>query len=83
VDHLNLRHGFRANDYVAIPWDIWIMANRSITIRTIEAANPCAGRDVYVPMGNDQEGRLALGALCSAAHPYDATMARSGRNGLV
>jgi integrase len=47
VDYLNLRHGFPTNDYVAITWDLWKMPNQSITIRTIEAAKPCAGRDVY------------------------------------
>jgi integrase len=48
VDYLNLRHGFPTNDYVAITWDLGNMANQSITIRTIEAAKPCADRDVYI-----------------------------------
>jgi integrase len=30
-----------------ITWDFWIMANQSITMRTIEASKPCYGRDVY------------------------------------
>ena len=33
--------------YVAIAWDLGIMANQLITIRTIEAAKPCSDRDVY------------------------------------
>lgn len=47
MDYLSLRHGFPANDYVAITWNLGNMANQSITIRTIEAAKPRSDRDVY------------------------------------
>lgn len=47
MDYLNLRHGFRTNDYVAITWDLGNMANQPITIRTVEAVKPHAERDVY------------------------------------
>jgi integrase len=47
VDYLNLRHGFPKNDYVAITWKSFNMANQAITLRTIDAITPCAGRDVY------------------------------------